>query len=286
MIKPQDIYRKTNDGLDIIHYYYPDSRGKEGTKNKFKCRKEERKASACLLKNDYAGWSVWKVVDFGDDGHAIDPIDICKKEEGISRTYEAILKLAARYGVTDALDRSVNKPDVRKRPAKEDEKDGTRIFSLKEEIPEEALKVLGPKVTAEHAAALNWHLAEYVGFVKNREVTLKYSNENYPIFLRECFIDNPKEGAPDRFYKIYEPLNPDKGFRFSYTPAGAKRKVYQRAARISGGVSEAQRGARGRDGRIRQPAASERKETRRGDYMQRRARCAMLQEYGLSARVV
>ena len=215
MIKPQDIYRKTNDGLDIIHYYYPESRGVEGTKNKFRCRADERTPSACLLKKDYPGWSVWKVVDFGDDGHAIDPIDICKKEEGISRTYEAILKLAARYGVTDALDRSVNKPDVKKRPAREDEKDGTRIFALKDEIPEEALKVLGPKVTAEHAAALNWHLAEYVGYVKNREVTLKYSNENYPIFLRECFIDNPKEGAPDRFYKIYEPLNPDKGFRFS-----------------------------------------------------------------------
>lgn len=226
MIKPQDIYRKTNDGLDIIHYYYPESRGVEGTKNKFRCRTDERTPSACLLKKDYPGWSVWKVVDFGDDGHAIDPIDICKKEEGISRTYEAILKLAARYGVTDALDRSVNKPDVKKRPAREDEKDGTRIFALKDEIPEEALKVLGPKVTAEHAAALNWHLAEYVGYVKNREVTMKYSNENYPIFLRECFIDNPKEGAPDRFYKIYEPLNPDKGFRFSYTPAGAKPQRY------------------------------------------------------------
>ena len=85
MIKPQDIYRKTNDGLDIIHYYYPESRGVEGTKNKFRCRTDERTPSACLLKKDYPGWSVWKVVDFGDDGHAIDPIDICKKEEGISR---------------------------------------------------------------------------------------------------------------------------------------------------------------------------------------------------------
>ena len=35
-----------------------------------------------------------------------------------------------------------------------------------ERIPEEHLKVLGVKVKQEHAEALNWYEAEYVGYVK------------------------------------------------------------------------------------------------------------------------
>lgn len=227
MIRAADIYRATRDGLDVILHYYPQARAVVGTKNKFKARMGEKTPSACLMLKEYADYKVWKVVDFGDDGHAMDPVDICMKEEGITRMYEAILKLAALFDVRDELNHSVNKPEIRKRPATSEEKDGTRVFSLLPEIPEAHLKVLGPKVKKEHTEALHWYEAEYVGYVKNREVVLKYSTENYPIFLRECVVEEAQgTKAEVKFYKIYEPLNPDKGFRFSYTPAGAKPKEY------------------------------------------------------------
>ena len=227
MIRAADIYRATRDGLDVILHYYPQARAVVGTKNKFKARMGEKTPSACLMLKEYADYKVWKVVDFGDDGHAMDPVDICMKEEGITRIYEAILRLAALFDVRDELNHSVNKPEIRKRPATSEEKDGTRVFSLLPEIPESHLKVLGPKVKKEHAEALHWYEAEYVGYVKDREVVLKYSTENYPIFLRECVVEEASgTKAEVKFYKIYEPLNPDKGFRFSYTPAGAKPKEY------------------------------------------------------------
>lgn len=228
MIRIDNLYRATNEGLDIILHYYPQAREVVGTKNKFRVRPADKTPSACLyLCHTQSGEGVWKVTDFGEEGHAQSPLDICMKEEGIDRPYEAVLKLAALFGVNDELNRSVNKPDIKHRPATADEKDGTRIFALMERIPESHLKVLGPRVTHADTDALHWYEAEYVGYVKNREVTLKYSTENYPIFMRECVVEEGGgEKAEVKFYKIYEPLNPDKGFRFSYHPAGGKPKEY------------------------------------------------------------
>lgn len=227
MIKTEKIYAATNRGLDVILHYYPQAREVVGTKNKFKVRPNEKTASACLyLRKGQDGSEVWTVTDFGDDGHSLSPIDICMKEEGITRFYEAVLKLATLFDIRDELDRSINKPEIKKRPATDEEKEGTRVFSLLPEIPEAHLQVLGPRVKREHIEALHWYEAEYVGYVKNREVVLEYSTDNYPIFMRECIVEG--EGSEDdkTFYKIYEPMNPDKGFRFSYTPAGVKPKEY------------------------------------------------------------
>lgn len=227
MIRIQEIYEKTGKGLDVILHYYPQARDVVGTKNKFKIRSQERTPSAVLyLKKMKTGEEVWTVCDFGDDGHTLSPLDICMKEEGIQRVYEAILKLAAIFDVRDELDRSVNKPRVEKRPAKAEEKEGARLFELLEEIPEEHLKVLGPNVTHEDVKALNWYEARYVGYVKNREAVLKFSTPSYPIFMRECIIEDGKGKKEGRFWKIYEPLNPDKGYRFSYAPAGVKPREY------------------------------------------------------------
>lgn len=228
MIRIENLYRATNEGLDIILHYYPQAREVVGTKNKFRVRPADKTPSACLyLCHTQSGEGVWKVTDFGDEGHAQSPLDICMREEGIDRPYEAVLKLAAMFDVRDELNRSINKPDIKHRPATADEKDGTRIFALMERIPEAHLKVLGPRVTHADTDALHWYEAEYVGYVKNREVTLKYSTDNYPIFMRECVVEEGGgEKAEVKFYKIYEPLNPDKGFRFSYHPAGGKPKAY------------------------------------------------------------
>lgn len=226
MIKIEDLYNATNHGLDIILEYYPAARDCVGQKNKhFKRRSDEDDASACIKLFESKDGPVYKVTDFGDTATAQSPIDICMHEEGL-RFNEAILKLAARYGIKDELNRNINKPEIRKRPATTEEKDGTRFFELEETIPPHHLRILGPKVTIEHAEALHWHLAKCVSYVKNREVISKFSTDNYPIFMRECVVDVSADGKETKFYKIYEPLNPDKQYRFSYTPDGVKPKQY------------------------------------------------------------
>lgn len=227
MIKVSDIYSKTHDGLDIILDYYPQAEGCVDNKKKFKRRPEEDDASACIKKfkvnNDY---EVYKVTDFGDQSTAMSPVDICMYEEGISFS-EAIFKLASRYNVTNELNKSVNKPDIRKRPAKADEKEGSRFFELEKTFTADQLKIMGPRVKQEHIDRLNWYVAKSISYVRNREVTTKYTTPTYPIFMRECIVQSSND--PEKvvkFYKIYEPLNPDKQWRFSYTPDGVKPKEF------------------------------------------------------------
>lgn len=222
MIKAQDIYNASRDGLDIILYYYPQAADCVDNKKKFKRRLNEDDASACLKKYG----DCYKVTDFGDQGTAMSPIDICMYEENIN-FQEAVALLASRYNVTDELKRSVNKPDIRKRPATAEEAEGAKFFELETNFTQEQLRVLGPRVEQKHVEALHWYVAKSVSYVRNREVTTKYTTPTYPIFMRECIIeDNSDPEKVKKFFKIYEPLNPDKQWRFSYTPEGAKPKQY------------------------------------------------------------
>lgn len=230
MIKAEQIYNATDNGLDIILDLYPDAKNcvkkyaGEGLKKHFAIRKE--KTPSCSIKF-YEKAGCWKVTDFGGDGIAESPIDLYMKEHNISHFPDAILKLASKYNVSDELKKEVNKPRFEERDAKVDEKDGTRFFELNDHFTDDELHILGPNVKQEHVDALHWHSAKFIAFVKDRKVKYKYSTEHYPIFMRECLVKPASRDEPEvKFYKIYEPLNYLKQYRFSYTPDGIKPKSY------------------------------------------------------------
>ena len=229
MIKAEDIFKKTNGGLDIILDLYPQAKIALEGKKHFAIRNERTPSAALREYNSQTYGKIWQVTDFGGDGRGENAISLWMREKGYdrSRYNEALLQIAARYGVSDGINRQVNKPDIRQRDARVDEPDGSRSFELNDGFSSEELSILGPKVTQDTVDSLHWHSVKWITNVKNRIATVKYSNEHYPIFIRECIIkpahgDNPEE----KFYKVYEPLNYDKGFRFSYTPAGKKPRYY------------------------------------------------------------
>lgn len=223
MIKIEKIYAATRGGLDIILDLYPQAADCVGVKNKHFRIRDENTPSACLREVN----GVWKVTDFGGEGRAESAIDLYMREMNIDRFPEAVLRLAAKYNVTDELDRSVNKPDFVERDALVDEKDGQRYIEFNEKFTEAELKVLGPLVTADTVDQLHWHSVKAVRYVKDRKTRIKQSNEHYTIFARECLV---KEAEGDdrevKFFKLYEPLNPEKAWRFSYWPEGIKPKQY------------------------------------------------------------
>lgn len=227
MVKIEDILAATNGGLDIILDCYPQARDCVNNKKHFAIR-NERTPSASIRQFDSKKYGkIWQVTDFGGDGRGENAISVYMNAHGIrqDQLHEAILQLAAKYGIKDELSRTVNKPDIRQRPARQDEADGTRSFILNDTFTKEELSILGPKVTQDDVDALHWHSVKMITNVKNRTVTEKYSNPHYPIFARECEVGESKD-PEKRFYKIYEPLNYDKGFRFSYTPSGRKPQRY------------------------------------------------------------
>ena len=229
MIKAEDILNATHGGLDIILDCYPQAKDCVNAKKHFSIR-DERTPSASIRQYDSQKYGrIWQVTDFGGEGRGENAISIYMNYKGMRQNQfnEALLQLAAKFGVTDELNHSVNKPDIRKRAARQDEPDRTRSFELNDAFTEDELRILGPRVTQGDADALHWHSVKWITTVKNREVLVKSSNSHYPIFMRECLVKPANgEGEEEKFYKVYEPLNCDKGFRFSYTPAGKKPQRY------------------------------------------------------------
>lgn len=229
MIKPEDILNKTDGGLRIILDLYPQAAACLDGKRHFAIRNE--KTPSCSLReyDSQKYGKIWQVTDFGGEGRGENAISLWMKHNGFDRHRfnEALLQLASIYGINDEINKVLNKPDIRQREARVDEKDGSRSFELNDNFTELELKILGPKVTQDTVNALHWHSVKWITNVKNRTVTVKYSNEHYPIFIRECIIKEADDRQQEeKFYKVYEPLNFDKGFRFSYTPAGKKPRYY------------------------------------------------------------
>ena len=217
MIKLDDIYAATRNGLDIILYYYPQARDCVETKKAF-CLRNEKTPSAYV--REYG--NQWKVTDFGDDSHQKSAIDIMMKEENMTFT-EAIFTLADRYGVGNSLNAAINKPEIRQRPATDAEPDKHFGIEYNETFTKFELETMGPRVEQRHVDALNyksvkWYSKTKLNAKKEMETTIIISNENYPIFARVC----PTDGTT--FLKIYQPLNIEKTFRFFYE--GVKPKDY------------------------------------------------------------
>lgn len=91
-------------------------------------------------------------------------------------------------------------------PATAEQADGSWDKDINQEFTAKECEIMGPRVTPDTLKALHWYRANHVVTVRNREAVYKYSNENYPIFIRECWFTDSK-GNRDCFYKIYEPLN-------------------------------------------------------------------------------
>ena len=197
----QQIYDVTHQGLDIVLHYYPQAHGCDQKNKFFKLRGDEKTASAAMkiIKG------VWRVTDFGDEGTAMTPIEICMREERIEFK-EALHLLADRYGVGEALNKSINRPIIEKRPATSDEPEGKFWYELNEKMSDFELRVMGPLVTQNACNRYSYYSVKSYHKVKNRQVTTISSTDHYPIFLRDC----------GGFCKIYQPLNPDKAYRFFY----------------------------------------------------------------------
>lgn len=224
MIDRQRIMDETRQGLDILLDLYPQARDCVNTKKQFKMRLSEKTASATIRQNK-AG--LWVVHDFGGDDEDLNAIDAWMRLNGWDRSRfgAAVMAIAQEYGIRDELSPDKNFARVVERAASDEEQEGQWYYEIRE-FTDRELKILGPGVTRDTCEQLHWHALEWLGKVKDRRIREFHSNDTFPIFLRECFVENPEEGKPDRFYKVYRPYEPDKRWRFLYFPEGAKPQNY------------------------------------------------------------
>lgn len=226
MIDMKKLYEATHQGLDIIKWMYPQAEAGK----KFRIRTSgDSDPSAMLYKQKSSKYGeVWGITDFGDDGWN-SPIDLYMRYTNRSQAqfHEALQELAEQFNVAETLNPQRNLPRIERRKALPDEKNGTRRWECKPQASAVDLAVMGRTVTQLHLDALGWKSVSWISQTKDGQTTVKYATENYPIFIRECIIKEAEGDKPaEKFYKIYEPLNLDKSFRFQTYPVGAKPKDY------------------------------------------------------------
>lgn len=225
MVDIKKLYESTDMGLRIVKDIYPQA--EEG--KKFRIRANEDSTPSSMLhkrKITVKGGQVevWGVTDFGDDGWR-NPIDLYMHDRGYGQDhfYEVLQELAQKYNVCVTVDANRNHPDIEKRAALPDEKNGTRKWNEKERASDTDLQAMGRTVVQETLDALGWKALNWISYTKDGQTTIKHSTENYPIFIRECTVkDADDKGLAQMFYKIYEPLNAAKEYRFQSYPTGGK----------------------------------------------------------------
>lgn len=231
MIDIKNLYASTNQGLDIIKWLYPTAEvGK-----KFRVREitDDKEPSASLQKRKIevngGEMEVWGLTDFGGDGCWRNAINQYMTEKNRSQEQfgEALQEIAQQFNVNETLDVKKNCPRMEYRDPLPEESDGTHTWSAKEQASAAELAVMGRTVTQDTLTALGWKSVNWISSSKDGKTTIKHTHDNYPIFIRECVIkDVDKNGPGEKFYKIYEPLNINKGFRFQYYPVGTKPMDY------------------------------------------------------------
>ena len=225
MIDKAELYRRTNNGLDIILYYYPHLREYAGTKKSFKLRDEDDASASFFIPNRGDNAGIYHITDFGADNRAQDPLAIAQREEGL-RFYDVLHLWATRVGLAAESDKPLYQPEWEYRTATPEEKEGDIILEESDQdFTIEDCATFGTKVNKEQLMQmLNWVKVKSITFIKNGKASIKKPTALYPIYARRSYYI--AEGKLEKFYKTYEPLSDSKQFRFSYAPRGGKQDRY------------------------------------------------------------
>lgn len=227
MFKIEDLYARTNQGLQVLVDFFADEYHlvlKGNDKEKFRVRHEDSTPSCCLVAPDQRT-AYWRFIDYGNASMSrpISAVDLYAQHHGITFS-DAVAALAFRYNVPDANGHEAAGAVISWQDAPENAEKGMKDFERLPEFASLHLRTMGATVTKEHLERLNWipvkTLRMYVEVPdklhpgqKKLALMEKSSTTSYPIFLRQCCFDVGGK-TPECFYKLYEPLCPDKSRRF------------------------------------------------------------------------
>ncbi|QNR22939.1 hypothetical protein [Croceimicrobium hydrocarbonivorans] len=213
-IDQQEIFAKTNGGLQIILDYYKnaqDALDKKG--QKFKIRDSEKTASASLKQTSDGNWIV---TDFGGDGEHRNGIQVCMLEEGIEEYRTALLFLARKYGVKGEDGKSLGfDRGYEKLPIEDGMEENQYLYKIKDFTDNELL-VLGPGVTRELCRNHHLYSLESYTYVSKDKKTgelvqhIWKSTDHYPVFQFNF------ESGQNEWNKRLEPKALKKSERFRY----------------------------------------------------------------------
>lgn len=219
----------SNSGLDIITDVCPAAAEViNHPKKKFRLRSDERTPSAQLCPPHDANDS-WHVKDYGmgDSGGWFSAIDLYMWSRGYGqeRFSMALQELAEIYGVSSDLTPDVNRPKIEQRTTQNDERGRPPHLELLDGFGSMDLSVWGPLVKPEHLEALDWHAVKSLTMYGDDKTTTITATDTYAIYAQRCTYADAN-GNEQTFWKVYEPQNYDKQYRFRFIGQKPKDYIY------------------------------------------------------------
>lgn len=185
----QELYSKTNNGLDILHKYIPECVDLENTNNKFSSALiREEKTPSCTL---YSTDNYWIIKDHGGENY--NPVNIVMKITGLE-FLEALKHLYSEFNISETSYISATKKDF-----KENTKNlSASHFEIEIKKKPENLDYFGPFVTLQNAK--DYNIVELDSYVRVTKKTNEKSSKiitvtataSYPIF---AYSNNLKKWA-------------------------------------------------------------------------------------------
>lgn len=212
----------TNGGADIIIDYFPQAKNCLGTKKKFSIRDEEDPSVSWYQFLDTGNWGI---TDWGIGNKPKDAIHVVMEMENLE-WYPAVNKLLQDKGISTAKGKA--QQFLVEEPIGSNDVPGQFTFEKKPFDKHDCL-LFGPNVKDSDLRDMGWTRVASTRKVYVNKVIIKYGLPEYPIFIRECPVMS-QDGVISLFYKIYEPMNRDKGYRFRYEgdkPANYVNGLYE-----------------------------------------------------------
>ncbi len=187
-INVNDIYNKTNGGLDVIRFYFPEA----SPKKKIKLR-EERTASASIKLHQ----GVWYIKDFGDSRKNMTCVNLVMEKEGLD--FLAALTYIHDNFCGSSVTGSPNVKFPKAKIEKTTEKVEHPYCVFKKELTKPELEFLGKNLTHETCDKFNVKSVKYYMTTKGYKIS---STDDYYIFCYDF----------DTWQKIYQPFSTDYKF--------------------------------------------------------------------------
>ena len=224
------LYDATHQGADIIRISHSGAAAVIGSKKKFALR-DEQQPSACV-RQPKGSRTFYDVKDYGLSGREsqMSPIDFYMFTNGMNPQADfmtALEGLERRFGCADVL-RKDNRYEFRSHTATDEHRRQGYGIEPMSDFTIRGVDLWGIGVTADHLAQLGWkQLKSFWWYSSEKDMVYEMlATDNYPIFAQQCEYFDEARQRHEVFYKVYQPLSFDKGFRFRYLGNVPPRYVF------------------------------------------------------------
>ena len=229
--RKQRLYDATRQGAEIIKICHSGAAAVIDTNKKFSIR-DEKQPSACVL-SPKGNRTTYEVKDYGLSGRESkwNPIDFYMYVNGMNPINDfmmALEQLEHQFGCAEMLSPQDNRYEFRQCQATDEQRQQGYGLEPMGDFTKTGTELWGPDVTADTLRQLGWQqLKSFWWYSSEKNMAYQMiATDRYSIFAQQCEYYDESQKRHIIFYKVYQPFNFDKQFRFRYLGKVPPRYIF------------------------------------------------------------